>query len=123
MFIGEDFADAAHNTYVAVNSVDSKSMSAIVTVSSSKIMMIQEVQVTEFPDNNSDEVVDTVSTPEGAPVPDQKVAVSVGNGPPLCTARTGGSGVVTCSSVSRATPGALKVTFVGDKAYRRSVWP
>jgi len=123
MFVGEDFADAAHNTYVAVNSMNSKSKSAIVTVSASKIRVVQTVQVTEFPDNDSDKVVDTVTTPEGAPVPDQKVAVSVGKGPALCTARTSDSGVANCSSVSRAMPGALKVTFIGDKAYRRGVWP
>ena len=115
---GMDFADPAHHVYVGVNSFDPATRSARVTVSSSPILPALMVNGPSQAEAGAKTTLSATLTADGAPVPGQKVSLTVGTGP-SCSGQTNSSGKATCQVTlgSTATLTTLDASFGGDQAY------
>jgi hypothetical protein len=115
---GQDYADPAHHTYVAVNAFDPTSRSATVTVSSAPITPTLTLTGPTSGITGTSVSLRARLTVDGAPVPGQSVRLTPGIGQP-CTGTTNASGNVSCT----VTLGGTKLTtlrtgtFSGDTAY------
>ncbi|MGO9335135.1 MAG: Ig-like domain-containing protein [Acidimicrobiales bacterium] len=115
---GDDYADPAHNTYVAVNSFDKSSFTATVTVGSSKLTprLVYSGKLTSFQGQDATLAADL--TVGGAPVPDQPVSFSLG-GDHCGPVTTDASGYASCQVTDTLGVATWPVTasFAGDSVY------
>jgi hypothetical protein len=115
---GDVYADPAHNTYVAVNSFDTATKTAKVTISSAPIAPTITLSAPASGMAGSSVALSADLSVDGAPVPDQTVSLDV-QGSPACQASTDSDGMATCSVVLGSDTGqtVATATFAGDSAY------
>ena len=117
LYAGDEYVDAANNTYVAVNSIDPGSQNAQVTLGSRKI----DPQLAYSGDTSGHfNHVSTLAadlTVGGAPVPDEPVVLSVGT--QNCLGTTDLSGHASCTITLSQDSGGYTAgaSFAGDSAY------
>jgi hypothetical protein len=115
---GQDYADPAHHTYVAVNAFHHVSRSATVTVSSTPITPTLTLTGPASGIARTSVSLNARLTVGGAPVPGQSVRLTAGLRQ-SCKGKTNASGDVSC----KVTLGGTRLmtprsgTFSGDKAY------
>lgn len=119
MIEGDEYVDAARNSYVAVNAVDAVAHTATVTLGACKI----DADITYTGDTQADysdpATLKGTLTVRGtsAPIPDKLVTLSLEG--QQCAARTDVAGVATCSITVAGKPGAATAgaSFAGNPAY------
>jgi len=116
---GMDYADPAHHVYLAVNSFDTATRSARVTVSSARINAKLTVSGPSQGEAGTSAALQATLTAGGAPVPAQLVKLKLGTGQ-SCTGQSSLSGVVSCKVPLGSATGisTVSASFGGDKAYR-----
>jgi hypothetical protein len=120
---GDDYADPAHNAYVAVNSFDGSSRTATVTLGGAKLA--PQLRYTGDRKGASGQAV-TLSarlTVDGAPVPSQPLRFTLagqGCGPALTdpTGRASCQITDTLTPIQTAAGSAIKASFPGDSVYK-----
>lgn len=119
LLAGDEYVDAAHKAYVAVNSLDPTNHTAQVTLGSRKI----EATITglgpatgEFNDSVT-LAADLAVTGSGAPIPGEPIVLSLGS--QSCVGTTDPSGHASCELTLEQAPGpyTLTASFAGDSAY------
>jgi hypothetical protein len=130
LYPGDDYADPANNTYVAVNSTDTTSHTATVTVAGCKLLANLSYNGDKGPVGYNDGVTFaadlTVGGGTNAPVPNAQITFALDGpgGEQTCTQNTLANGHVSCTLDHVALkPGSYSVsaTFSGDSAYAPSV--
>ena len=116
---GEEYVDAGQNTYVAVNSINTVTHQARVTLAGCKLnanLAYSGATSGQF----SDQVTlagDLTVSGSGAPVPSESVTFTLGS--QSCSATTNAAGHAACTVTLAQVPGAYTVTstFAGNTAY------
>jgi hypothetical protein len=121
---GDDYADAAHNAYVAVNSFDKSARTATVTVGTAKL----EPKLTYtggFHGQTGKQIMLAARlTVDGAPVPNQPVQLKLDGHPCPLPAGTDPNGVARCNvtdtvSAAQAVLGVpITAFFSGDSVFK-----
>ena len=116
---GDDYADPAHNTYLAVNAFDKSAFTATVTLSSSLLRA-----KFKFPGSRTGKAGTTVTlearlTIGGAPVPFQPVSLMVGPSQGCGPVFTDINGLASCTATLPKVAGSwpFQAYFTGDQAY------
>jgi hypothetical protein len=114
---GEEFVDAARNTYVAVNSIDAGTHLARVTLSGCKITPALTYVGDTVGDFSDVATLAADLTVGGAPVPGKSVSFMLGS--QSCSGTTNAAGRASCTVTLNQTPGAYTVnaSFAGNTAY------
>ncbi len=115
LYAGDEYVDAAHSTYIAVNSTTGATSQ--VTLGSVKINA--QLAYSGATSGNYGHTVTLAGdlTVGGAPVPNQPVSLSVGT--QSCSATTSLTGHAQCSVILTQAPGTYSAggSFAGDAAY------
>lgn len=117
--VGEEYVDAGQNTYVAVNSINTVTHQARVTLAGCKLnanLAYSGATSGQF----SDQVTlagDLTVAGSGAPVPSETVSFTLGS--QSCSATTDAVGHASCTITLNQVPGAYTVnsSFAGNTAY------
>ncbi|HEX9697807.1 MAG TPA: hypothetical protein VGB64_16010 [Actinomycetota bacterium] len=116
---GEEFVNAAENTYVAVNSLTSSSFTGLVTVAGCKINTVLSLVGATEGDYTDSALLSADLKVAGslAPVPSAPVTLSVGT--QSCSGTTNATGRASCSITLNQTPGVKTRTasYAGEPAY------
>jgi len=116
---GEEFVNAAQNTYVAVNSINTLSHQARVTIAGCKVnanLAYSGATSGQF----SDQVTlagDLTVSGSGAPIPSEAVSFTLGS--QSCSGVTDAAGHASCTITLNQAPGAYTAnsSFTGNSAY------
>jgi hypothetical protein len=117
---GDDYADPAHHTYVAVNQFNAKTLTARVTVSSSPIDATLTIPTGQRGVSGRATALRARLTVGGAPVPDQPISLSLGPGQGCGPVLTNATGVAACAVTLDTAIGTrpFQAYFAGDPGYR-----
>jgi Bacterial Ig-like domain (group 3) len=117
LYVGDEYVDAANNTYVAVNSFDPSSHTARVTLGAQQIQPDLAYSGDTSQDYNDQTTLAADLTVGGAPVPFEPITLTLGT--QSCGGTTDAAGQASCSITVDQDPGSHTVTasFTGDPAY------
>jgi hypothetical protein len=116
---GEEFADAAQKTYIAVNSTNTTTHKATITIAGCKVNATAAYSGATTGDYNDSVTLagDLTVTGSGAPVPNKTVTLSLGS--QNCTGTTDTNGHASCSITINQDPGPYSagLSYAGNSVY------